>query len=1425
MTAGSKAGTDRGRVRFGPAWVLTVFAGTLLAAPALAQQSAVYVDDSVAATESFQRIPELQASGNQVEVLRIAQRLLEDESDRLVATSADPNLFISVRARVHELLLGDPSLLARYRQLESPRAEALVTEGKLADVERSRLLTTGGFQAVLRLARRDLEAARFEGAALRLSQLQTHPDLTGENAGSAADLAGEIARYSASASDLAAALARAAGRTPPAITPANESPRARIRSLSPGAEQGPLDLRSVASEPLASAEIATFARGGKPGAEAGAAPWTIPTVVADTLYTNDGVEIVAWDRWTLVPRWRQTTLTEDPDGIGFPDQTGVNGLENASRSLEDSSTVTVGSGVVVATTGFAVSNARRNGDARIHAFDPARGTPLWSVELSRLDRQLSESSVRGPALIVGDTVILAADRFSTGRRLASSLLVGLDCSTGALRWVRTLANIGLPPIGQLSRPADQPVSVAGVVYLTDSLGVTAAVEASTGRFVWVHRLEGSGFDEPFRFSRRGETLAWLGSTIVPDGSVLLTIEPGTGDLVRLSRGDGRLVGRRILDRNDQPRTLLRVGDHLAAMNASGINIYPLQNVTESPMQNVTLRRGAMLVGRPVVSGRSLLVPTAEGLQVVNPETPATPVSLPLAASGHPVIADGQLFMASVSAVRSFQSWETVEPRLSAAIDGSPRDPAPGLAYVRIALRAGKVEGVPGAADRLLSVLDVDPSDPESQAARRDLFELLRGTIVATRDLDVEGGLSRDRGATLVPLAQIDPLLARLGRAADTPAERAEHLLLSSWASDAQGRHVLAIEALQAILQQPDLAVAVVPSAVRSGPALVPGWEAARERLGTLLVRAGYEPYGPFAAQADRERAQLDDSPEAAEALARRFPASRAAVAVLTAAADKRLALGQHAQAMVDLGAALDASRTIAAATRQPMPPDSAAAAGRLLTLLARRGREGEASRLLATLDAQAPGAPLSDAGGPIDRVALSASLVKALAERDRRPEIGTEISGPPQLIAGWSVVKPRFVAPVAGRASDQIPMASPATRQVGVWGRRPEDGRLVPLWTRTTDPRALPPTFLRLDWNATYLYQPSERGPLVECVTPDGRTSWTTEPLDTLLPPEAPDGAPGRTPQDEDVSPSGVLAVVDGGTLVLVRRSGTAAAFDLATGKSIWAKRFDLTLVYDATAVGGKLVLLGEVDAPQNPRVITSELATGDPFAVLGDERQPLPSSPRWIRPAGDRFILGLDDSLWKLDPKTGGATRLFAASLAARTQECWIVGDRALVLSSDERPWMFDFTSDTPVPILLQSQAGLGDMRRRRGPDDQTLQVLPGPDRTILVATELGLTAFNGQGAVAGATDPLPLAMSPFLTAVGDRFAVYLQSEAEPDRDGRRSHMMWFVDLPTGALSRERRIELYDAPTRIGLVDGKVIITVGPSNAAVSMVLDAPLQ
>lgn len=1398
-------------------FLLILAAGVGLPGRAVAQVASAYVDDSVTATESFQRLPDLLASGNAGEALRVVQRLLEEEGDRLVVSSFDPEVFAPVRGRVHALLLSDATLLARYRQLEGPAGERLLQEGKLESLERSRLLTTAGFEATLRLATLDFEAARFDGAVRRLSQLQTHPDLTAGNAGRAAALAARLTAYTASraARDLAEALAASAGAKPSPEPAVAVPPRARIISPNPGADQGPLDRSAVSAEPLASAPIASFARSSKPGAERLALAWSIPTIAGETLYTNDGMEVAAWDRWTLVPLWRQAAAADDPDAPSLLETGNGVAFEQATRSLEDASTVTVGSGVVIATTGFAISNARRSGDAGIHAFDPGTGAPLWVAELATLDRQLIDASPRGAIQIVGDTAVVSADRYSAGRRLATSLLVGLDCSTGRLRWIRTLANLGLPPIGQMPRPADQPASAEGVVYLTDALGVTAAVEAATGRFLWVHRLTSAMQESGYVFTRRNDALPWLGATVVVEDSTILTIEPGTGDLLRLAKSDGRIVARRILGRGEPNRSLIRVGDFVAAVNSVSVNFYPLKDLLNGPMEQVAIK--SALAGRPILSDGSLVVPVDDGLLIARPgERGVQQELLPLPTSGHPVLSDGRLLIASMSSVQSFQSWEALEPKLRAAIETRPKDPAPGLAYVGIALKAGKAAGVPAVADRLLSLLDSDPTDSTSQDARRRLFELLRAAVAGVRDAGPAMGAEAQ---ATIQLTQVDQLVTRLGRAADTPAERTEHLLLASWAADAQSRSGAAVDALQQILQNADLADAVISPGAGPSPGAAPGWQAARERLTALLARVGFEPYAPFDAQAQRELASATGSPDAAEALARRYPASRAAVVALSAAAETRLSENSPRRAMEDLGAALEAARTVSTASRLPLQPEAAVAAGRLLSLLADAGREGEAARLLSSLETAAPALALTDRGKPVDRAELASRLRTTLAGRDRRPIVGDTLLPRPQILSGWLPSPARFTAG-PGTATDLLPMYAPASRQVALWARRPEDGRLAPLWLRAAEPRTLPPSFLRVDHDAAYILWPGEKGPSVECVGADGVTRWRTPPLDALLPAENP-AAPLRTPQDGDVDPLNTLFLFHERTLVLVRRTGAAAAFDLSSGKSAWARRLEVSGVYDLAAASNRLVVLGEFEGPRQPRIVFHNLADGQPAAVLGDEKAPLTSSPRWVRAFRDRLILGMADSVWGVEASTAAPLWRISGASAINPKECWTTPTRAIILGGDGRPWMFDPMLETPKQIALESEAGLADLRRRQGPDDSNVSIVPGPSGTIAVVTERGVKCLDQGGAVVG-FDALPAGDVSYLTAVADRHVVFLQNDAEADREGLRRLKLSFVELPGGAVATEVGLPMFDAPTRVALMDGKVIISAGPAASPVALVFDA---
>src|SRR5262249_34910973 len=86
----------------------------------------------------------------------------------------EEDLFVSVRDRVHETLLTSPKLLELYRGAETIRAQQQLAAGDFAAVERSRLLTDPGFEAALRVAQTQLEAAQFDAARRTLAQLERH---------------------------------------------------------------------------------------------------------------------------------------------------------------------------------------------------------------------------------------------------------------------------------------------------------------------------------------------------------------------------------------------------------------------------------------------------------------------------------------------------------------------------------------------------------------------------------------------------------------------------------------------------------------------------------------------------------------------------------------------------------------------------------------------------------------------------------------------------------------------------------------------------------------------------------------------------------------------------------------------------------------------------------------------------------------------------------------------------------------------------------------------------------------------------------------------------------------------------------------------------------------------------------------------------
>lgn len=540
-TARMPGGRSRGGLVLG-----LLLAVCSVASPARAQfiENPVYLDDSTTAQATLERLDELVTRGSIGEAVRALQQLLDEEGGRLLPSADDAEVFVSVRRRVHETLLGQPALLIRYRDAQEAIAADRLNTGNHNEVERTRLLTASGFEAALRVAQLHLEAARFNAARRTLEQLENHPDRTGPGASGAAELAALIARYTNDdpARALAARWSAQAGRVLEAIDPiaaprSTQAPVANASSGGVGWSGKPIRIDSVLADPLQSVALtAGDAQDYEPRGNMGRpSAWTLPAAAGDLLYLNDGETVSAWDRFTFRPVWRAHTI-DDRDSPPLEQMLRAR-RDSLGRNLEDPTTVTIHADTLLCVTGRANAGERR-GDPRLHAINRLTGERLWSVDPEAIDSTLVGGSIRGPVVVSDGVVVVAVRKMLRRRRLVSVLLVGLDLHSGETRWVRQIASTGSLPFQQYSPLSVGLAERGGVVFVTDILGAAGAVEAATGRVQWVTRLR----SDPFLANRARSV--WTSADPLPLGDTLALISPDGLQLLRLDSKTGQTLGSR-----------------------------------------------------------------------------------------------------------------------------------------------------------------------------------------------------------------------------------------------------------------------------------------------------------------------------------------------------------------------------------------------------------------------------------------------------------------------------------------------------------------------------------------------------------------------------------------------------------------------------------------------------------------------------------------------------------------------------------------------------------------------------------------------------------------------------------------------------------------------------------------------------------------
>lgn len=1413
-----------------------------LAGGVAAQQlNPVYTDDSTSAKETLVRAGQIAAAGNVAEAVREMQRLLDEQPDRLV--EAEPDLFVSVRSRVHAALLADAAMLEQYRSAETARAQRTLDAGEFWSVERSRLLTEPGLEAALRVAQSELESARFHAALSTLAQLERHPDLKGPGAARAAALARTLTRYLPAAEALARRWwAMSAQGAWPEADPFPAPPCLALDQRGFVNPAAPIRPEGLPSEPLWSARIEPQDMPLEPGEaamrieqreELGGGLWVFPTAVGDTIYVNDGVFVAARDRFTLQTRWSVRPVSEE----GSPDPWAPRRANVATRMVEDSCTVTVQCHTVIAAMGLAHSGDRE-GEPGLFALDARTGRVVWSALLPRLDPQLEGAVVRGPAMIDGDTVIVAARRSSQGRRIVGAYLVGLSLNDGSLRWVRQLGSAGAIPWGGRGdqRVNSAPLLDAGVVYCVDNIGIIAAIEAATGRPVWVRRAPtpamGGGIVTE-------ASAPWHWTMPIADGDSVVLLSPDRTELLRLDRATGRTLARRPASEIGGPSYLLRVGERLVTVGPDGIYAVSLAELATARPTRVVPMRGNFLRGRVVVAGDKLLAPVADGVAELDPADPSPdPVIRKLDRIGNVLPLESQLLVVDSSNLHSYLTYPVAQRLLQNRMDASPGDPEPAVTFADLAYRSGHPDQVPPAADRALAAIERAPTSDVMRTARRRLFTVLRTMTDASQERPeppavepvVRPGARPPRPVRELPVLEtrwLTPIVERLGRAAETPDERVSYLMALGRLHDADGRPAMAAEAYQTVLGDPVLSAATWQGATAEVRAEI---EATR-RVRQLILDRGPGAYALFEAQAAAEISALGSgaAAPALERLARRFPAAVAAAQAWARIADAEEAAGRDQGALGALREALVIVETAHAAGAEMDPALFGEVAGRLATKLQRVEQFFAAAQLLTRLRAQYPALAITDRGSAIDAAEMSRDLLARLPGQRRLPRIGPELDGRVQALPGWQLMPPRSRAGET-RSAEHAMLIAPGDGKVALWGSATGAHAVAAgstplvqmLWSRDFRAGGGAPELLRLDTDSAFLFWPwSEggRGPWVERIGAiGGETRWSTEPFRGLF---AADPELDRrissvvsfeTPIDGSVKLRDVLVSMDEGVVAMVERTGRAAVFDRETGRLLWRGVGPVSQVHDVAIGAGVLAVLGSAPGQNGERTPVPTLGvldvrTGQAVRTIA----PLAGRARWLRIAGQQegasLVVGVDTEVACYDLARGEKRWSIRDQTTVGTLEAWVYGDRLYLLDRTRNIWQASISTGQALRQPLETYEHL------QGSSLIEASAVA-PDR-VAFATDRGVCIFDPSGRLVGidsATGQEADEGSLTTPAQSDRYFVTAEIGQRQNEAGRNIHNIHTVDAGTGVLRTTTPVILDQPPRGIAILDGRIIVGAGSS-------------
>jgi len=1367
-------------------------------------ENPVYLADSPTASDSLASLDELIKLGNLDEASKIVDRTITTLGDRLIESDT-PDVYIQIRTRFQRFTLAHRALLAAYRTRVTPPAKIWLDAGDWRRVTRNAWLTEPGMVATLHRAQTLIESAHFHAGIGLLEELETHPDAD-EHASEAAALALLAAQYINKdlGWSIADRWARRAGLAEPnhdaigatSITP---NPPA-IGSLVWNADQPnqPISLDGIVPNALVSTSLSPesqldqLAIPDQPrnsGANFTPSAWAAPLISDNLLYTNDGITLSCFDRFTLRPVWRLDTTTDSSEPPITPDARARLG-----RIIEDATSVTIVGDALYAPAGLPRSGSKPGPD-RLLKLDAKSGKIQWSINIHELDESIADASIRGPIVVDNGVVIIGARTNNRRRRIISLAIVGIDSATGKLRWIRQIASAGSLPFQQIGQLAHSPILHDGVLYWTDRIGLGFAIESASGEILWARSLP------PPDLYARSNRPPFANNTPVVNRFGLFTLTSDGTKILQLDLRSGKLIASRPAEPIGESFYLLAVDGLVACVSPSKITYYdPERFALSSTTHSPPIGDAQGIRGRAVVAGDRLVVPVESGVVLLDPTQPQSIEHIALNATGNIVALDGQIVVVDDMNASSFLAWQTASKMLDRRI---AQDPSSAITLAELAFRAGRQSAIVPAVNRALGVISELPA-PERTALNDQLFSVVLDMLEHTQSENTAQQKPSPQ-TNLLSAKDIKALLDHLETMAHTHRQVVAHRMAKGAWEQLSGHDSLAIGAYQDVLDEPTLSASMWEGA---GIEVRGGLEAAR-RIATILSTLGYAPYRPFDRLAKSERIFLGENPNAdeLEELAKRYPWSTITPKIwLDAGALLKI---QH-RLPAAINAASEGLKSVSALGAMGIDTEQA-----LIDQLAEQGissmiatnRTQDAESLASTLTRQYPKLTLRIDGSIItlDQLAQraqAATQLPILADAFARDAHPTLITGSP--------IKPDTRIDRGG-----IVLYAPQLAQINYV--RAGRGAFEILWSRKSKSNE-PPIIPWQDESRTIVLWPegtetNNTGTLEAIETSTGKTVWSIEHLRTQIAEKStriPDifaRANSRfvSPTQGQVPTNQLLVVTDGHTIVISDRVGRAMGVDLFSGKRLWQSDLPTNRVHDLDLAGGVLGVCGlsvvDLAVQQQRGSTTSIVASIDPrtgqIIQIIDRFGQL---PRWIRvgTTGNLFV-ATTERIVAINTKNGAVDWVLNDENLAESTSGWIIGDQLFVLDANTDLWALTLSDGAHSSRPLE-------LRRRITPRGW-VRVRSMVD-TLVVAGSHGLAEFDHSRQLIGADAidaPSPMIDAAFGT---DRMVFLGSPTAQNDQSIAQ---LYLLDLHGARLLDTTQLTIPKAldrtPSSITAITGGVIV------------------